>query len=60
MIRLWHLDFKAYKAELFILIGMFLVNSAQCFSTNIAKFSITVLQPVVRSLAETIGLCILC
>ena len=38
---------------------MFLVNLAQCFSTNIAKCSITVLQPVVRSLTETIGLCIL-
>ena len=31
----------------------------QCFSTNIARFSMAVLHPVVRSLIGIFGLCIL-
>ena len=35
----------------FIFVGMFSVSFAQCFSTSIARFSMAVLHPVVRSLA---------
>ena len=45
--------------ESFIFVGMFLFNFAQCFSTNIARFSMTVLHAVVRSLTGMFGLCVL-
>ena len=38
---------------------MFLFNFTQCFSTNIARFSMTVLHAVVRSLTGMFGLCVL-
>ena len=42
----------------FIFVGMFSFNFAQCFSTNIARFAMTVLHPVVRNLTVTFYLCI--
>ena len=45
--------------EPFIFVGMFSVNVGQCFSTNIARFSMALLHPVVRSLTGIFGLCVL-
>ena len=49
--------------ESFIIVAMFSVNFAHCFSTNIARFSMTLLHPVTKMAKYYVtimfGLCVL-